>query len=648
MFVQFLHDQLLTLASSTADGSRRQVAAIRRALCWAAFLSRDPLFIPTVDLVQSPAIEGIVTDLGLLAKENFVQFVGSSVDIDDLHRSKRAHFNRTAFLAPWKDSEALARLPQFESALQARQFNTTADLKLRWMADVGSFASRRPGDSETPLTLQMREVAVMLDRKPTDRRLIHSMTMLPSRLEDHAFLWKVIEDLRIFPFRTTGAPRHALEVGLAWHWLVSHLQEYGTRMLVGLPGLGLMDFGVSRSDPASVIDLRTHLEAVRVLGLDRAFAALDLAAVLALRVDPSVLALRDGLLTSIYELLRHGATEAESERLYARSQQVRDGVGGLLSPEQALRTAGEISISSDGTRSVPTAFPAKRASIGVAIALPEELEVIQNLLPSMLGELMPEDSKVSGHTIYRAPDFTTDGGVDISLFFAVVGKGQERAGVGVAEMITEHHPEILVNLGIAGSLSEDLYLGDVVVGTDVMSYLSDSKAVPEGKDGFIFRLGGQAVPTDAYLRERASQMDLRLRQEMIEYRERLFGLARQFLPDGKLLTDLEFRVLSGPIASGPTVGAANAFKKWLREHRRNYLAIEMEASGIGIAVEQGSMLSRLRYLVLRGISDLADENKARLEAETEAGARQLAVAAPLALLLALLKTLPAEAFAKQP
>jgi nucleoside phosphorylase len=647
MFVQFLHDQLLALAAGGRGGaSRRQAPAIRRALRWASFLSRDPLYIPTVDLVQSPLASEVVADLSLLGTRDCAHFVGSSVVLDDLFRAKKTHFRHTSLLGVWEERASYERLVEFEPLLEGRRVNTTTDLKHRWMTEVGRFTTRAPSPADSPFLLQLREVAIMLGRSATNRRLVGALTGLPRRLEDHAFLWNVVQDLRIFPFRTTGEPGRRIELGLAWHWIVSHLDEYRTTLLVRIPGLGEMDFGVASTHPEAVVDLRAHIEAMRLLKLDKAFDCLSLEQILALRAEPRMLCLRDTLvaeLASQFVVRSPGARTTPG--ILARAQRVLDAVALCHSPSGALAAAADVAMAvSDRPASyMPSGRP---IIIGVVVALVEELVTIRDAVEAVMGQLTPLDSPSTGRTTYRITRRRPDG-VEMEYVFSLIGKGQERAAAATAHFIAEHRPEVVVNIGIAGALSSDVDIGDVVVADTVQSYLSDSKASQAGQRGFKIVPGGQSVTTDRYLTDRATEIELRDRPRITEARETLAAYAASRIDDRALLDRMKFRVVAGPLACGPIVGAAAAFKTALLAVNRNLVALDMESSGAGIATELGGMLDRIRYLVLRGISDFADAAKGDLEASTKGSLRSVATVAPLHLMLAVLDSVPSE-FLQQP
>ena len=82
------------------------------------------------------------------------------------------------------------------------------------------------------------------------------------------------------------------------------------------------------------------------------------------------------------------------------------------------------------------------------------------------------------------------------------------------------------------------------------------------------------------------------------------------------------------------MGAASAFVRWLRARDRKYLAVEMEAAGLMAAGYKQAVAART--LVLRGVSDIADERKAALEDQSTGALRRYAVRNAIRLLWSLL------------
>jgi nucleoside phosphorylase/5'-deoxynucleotidase YfbR-like HD superfamily hydrolase len=217
------------------------------------------------------------------------------------------------------------------------------------------------------------------------------------------------------------------------------------------------------------------------------------------------------------------------------------------------------------------------------------------------------------------------------------------------DLLEEHNPTLVVNVGIAGALSRDLRLGDVLIADEVDAYDYRGKAVasalPSGRepniaatsvqpDEFTFRWGGKT-----YLPSSEPKQGLtRLWQDIGIYAqwreacaERLRRARNIVIPD---LVRAEYigdkpRIEHGLVASGNTVSSSVAFKRKLLDSRnRLFLAIEMESSGVLRATEKLGY----RSLVIKAISDLADDNKEQLENSTKDSIRGWSMSNALYLL----------------
>lgn len=180
-------------------------------------------------------------------------------------------------------------------------------------------------------------------------------------------------------------------------------------------------------------------------------------------------------------------------------------------------------------------------------------------------------------------------------------------------LLTKFDPEILAVVGIGGSLSTDLRLGDVVVGSVIQEYLKAAKVVPDGPSQSDFQPAGAGWPLAERLRNFTNHFQYfaadchaswtryaRLRSAEAELRVVTTPGARR---------EPSYHVL--PIASGDLVVADPAFQSWLLSHDRKRAVIEMEGAGAARAVTEYD--KDVALLVLRGISDFADEKKSILD-----------------------------------
>jgi nucleoside phosphorylase len=193
--------------------------------------------------------------------------------------------------------------------------------------------------------------------------------------------------------------------------------------------------------------------------------------------------------------------------------------------------------------------------------------------------------------------------------------------VHAANLLGRFEIPVLALMGIAGALDGDLRLGDVVVASLVDPYLDRAKARPDTSgEGFELDAGGSAWRAGRNMVNFANNFRYRgdERDECAEWRSR--GRLRREtagLPGDGALAREEPDYAVAPVASGDIVGASVGFSRWLRSHHRQCAAIEMEAGGVAQAVyEHGGT----DMIIVRGISDFADERKSALDATAAASA----------------------------
>ncbi|MGV9277169.1 phosphorylase family protein [Streptomyces griseosporeus] len=184
---------------------------------------------------------------------------------------------------------------------------------------------------------------------------------------------------------------------------------------------------------------------------------------------------------------------------------------------------------------------------------------------------------------------------------ALIGEGNETAA-----LITEqaHHlfsPRALLFVGVAGGLSDELEIGDVVVGTRIYAYH-----------------GAKVASGTSLARPRAWEASWRLLQAALH-----------------ATFDADVTVRYKPIAAGEVVlnDRSSDLAAQLRQSYNDAAAIEMESAGVGRAAH---LLGRLDALTIRGISDKADGHKHAADAR---GMQQLAATRAASAAVAVLREL---------
>lgn len=168
------------------------------------------------------------------------------------------------------------------------------------------------------------------------------------------------------------------------------------------------------------------------------------------------------------------------------------------------------------------------------------------------------------------------------------GIGKVNAAVCSQILADTYQVKAIINTGIAGSLKNEINIGDVVLSTDTVQHDMDATGFGYAM-GQIPRMDVFSFPADAQL--------LKLAAECCE-RE---------IP--------EIGVHTGRVVSGDQFISDKEKKKWLIETFDGYCT-EME----GAAIAQTAYLNNIPYLVIRAISDKADDSAEMDYTEFEAAA----------------------------
>ncbi|BAU82993.1 phosphorylase [Streptomyces laurentii] len=183
---------------------------------------------------------------------------------------------------------------------------------------------------------------------------------------------------------------------------------------------------------------------------------------------------------------------------------------------------------------------------------------------------------------------------------AELGVGAVNCAALTTQIVGWLRPQVLLFVGVAGGLKDDIAIGDVVVGTKVYA-VHGGKHTPQG---------------------------FHARPEVWNGAHRLVQTARAVLRDMKD----DVRGHCKPIACGDVVLAddKSAFAEFIRRNYNDACAIEMEGSGAAHAAH----LNGQEALVIRGISDRANPDKHEADAS---GSQQRAANQAAAVAVAILR-----------
>ncbi len=248
--------------------------------------------------------------------------------------------------------------------------------------------------------------------------------------------------------------------------------------------------------------------------------------------------------------------------------------------------------------------------IGIVVALEEELDQI---LPGIQYETLWDDEKEEYFYFFPL-------GLGSRSYQCVAiligGMGPEKAALSSERLISQYHPTTVVNIGIAGSLTEHVYICDVVIGSQIDGYHQDSKISQTGDGNIKLIPSREVLPTSTKLQKHAKNFKFAYRKEMSSWKSESHSRwIKNVLEEDRVylgtvginVEDVNLHV--GHVASGPSVIASDIFAKHLGTLDRKYLAAEMESYGF----MQSAFDKVDSTLVIRGISDFCDGRKKLLD-----------------------------------
>lgn len=204
--------------------------------------------------------------------------------------------------------------------------------------------------------------------------------------------------------------------------------------------------------------------------------------------------------------------------------------------------------------------------IGIIGAMDVEVSHIKESM------MIRKEVKIAGQVYCEG----TIGGMDAVVVKCGVGK--VRAAMSVQVLCDQFRADAIINTGVGGSLNNDLNIGDILVSKDAVYHDVDAT-------NFGYALG--EVPSSGCLYYKANE-------ELIK---KALEAVKAAAPDVKAML--------GRIASGDSFIHTKEKKEWIRN---NFQAdcCEME----GCAIAQASYLNNVPFVIIRAISDKADESVA--------------------------------------
>ena len=208
--------------------------------------------------------------------------------------------------------------------------------------------------------------------------------------------------------------------------------------------------------------------------------------------------------------------------------------------------------------------------VGIIGAMSVEVNAIKAMVAS------PEQKTIGGVEFVRGRIGTTE------VVVAQCGIGKVFAGICAQTMILCYGVDAILNVGVAGTLSDKVGLLELAVATEVVEHDMDTSALGDPV-GMISGLNIVKIPATKSLVEKITAAAERI------------GLP----------------YACGVIASGDQFIADKAKKEWIRD-TFDAIACEMEGAAIG----QVAYANGVAFAVIRAISDNADDAAGTLDYPT--------------------------------
>lgn len=257
----------------------------------------------------------------------------------------------------------------------------------------------------------------------------------------------------------------------------------------------------------------------------------------------------------------------------------------------------------------------KNAKVGILTILDEESDaVIEELM------LQEDDGYEFGERLYYSGEICTENTTHTIVQTQALDQGENSVSNAYRDMVDKFKPEIIILVGIAGGLNDDVDYCSVVLSRDIISY-DLNKDTPTG-----VQRRGRVNPTPSII---------------VPLYQRLQRAVKVSpLPAYKGSPDAIISIVESNIASGNAVIAnpLSEIREWIRTFNDKTAACEMEAYGVSSTFYEGQLSKNKTthaFCVIRGISDMADTNKNKKPEYRKAAAHNAAI-----VMKALIQVLP--------
>ena len=202
--------------------------------------------------------------------------------------------------------------------------------------------------------------------------------------------------------------------------------------------------------------------------------------------------------------------------------------------------------------------------IGIIGAMEEEVKALADMMSGV------ETATVAG-MVFKKGQFK---GKDVVVVRSGIGK--VNAGICAQILVSQFGADTLINTGIAGSLDAQIDIGDMVISTDALHHDMDATVFGDPA-GQIPRMDTLSFPADKELVKKAVAANEKANPDIHTFTGRVAS-GDQFISD----KEVKERIVS----------------------LFHPMCVEMEGAGIA----QAAYLNKVSYVIIRAISDKADNS----------------------------------------
>ena len=518
-------------------------------------LCSGEVYITAASYIESPLCFRIVNPFNDFFSFGLIHLVGGAHSLEEFIYNKGIQYNSNIYQKNSYNSISINKIPSYKSKLSS----TTEFLCSEWLKMLSD------GTVVKELETQRYKPASYIEER---------WLQVPSQLEDKAF---IVDNIRLLLFGDTNNLHEINTLNRIINRLYFHsyTRELQAGLIVNLLHL---------DSPYYVQNYAPNIPYKEILQITRKYGY----------------------------LLRKIRFATPSELLAIRDSSVWKNV--LAEIENTMQTSSSTNLHKNRKDNQSMEIK-ERLIIVVLIALDEEFREFLDIANDY-GKAILSKSISNGQYYYEFEVLNKTTKNPISIVAKLIGDmGPEIAASATSAVLSDMSPSLIVSLGISASLSSDIGLCDVAVANQIDSYGANLKAGPSStQDKFELKHRGNVYRTPHVLLEEVANFEFAHSKDFAIWGEQ----CKNDCLNCSISSNSPVCTIVGPprthrvhLASGPFLGASNAFREWVQLRDGTLKVLDMEAAGI-VSVAS-NRVKPIPLLAIKGISDRGDENKAELD-----------------------------------